>query len=113
MMMKGWSEMFGVGECETVVRVMGQRMDRRRVLRMAASVGAAAVAGGVLKAMPAGAAASAGMKTTARLNLGAAPSISADILLVIPKGGVVKSFDMYKNGFSKVSYQGTWVGRMA
>jgi uncharacterized protein YraI len=105
--MEGESEMFGFGQSETVVRVMGERMDRRRVLRVAASVGAAAVAGGVLKAMPAGAAAGAWLKTTARLNLRAAPSTGAKVLLVLAKGVAVKTLEVEKNGFIKVNYQGT------
>lgn len=99
--------MSGLGPGEMVVRVMGERMDRRRVLRVAASVGAAAVAGGVLKAMPAGAAASAWLKTTARLNLRAAASTGAAVLLVMPKGAALKSLDVEKNGFMKVKYEGT------
>ena len=97
------------GQGETIVKLVDEaeraisgRMDRRRMLRMAASVGAAVVAGGVVKVMPAGAAASAYMKTTAKLNLRAGASTSAKILLMMPKGAVVKPLDVRKNGFLKV-----------
>jgi uncharacterized protein YraI len=106
--------MFGFGKSETVMQVMseaeramGARVDRRRVLRVVASVGAATVAGGVLQAMPARAAASAYMRTTSNLNLRASASTSAKIILVMPKGATVKPLDVRKNGFMKVDYKGT------
>jgi uncharacterized protein YraI len=111
---KAESEMFRFGQSETIVKVVSEaeqvlngRMDRRRVLRMAASIGAAVVAGGVLKAMPAGAAGSTYMRTTANLNLRASASTSAKILLLMPKGALVKPLDARKNGFLKVDYKGT------
>jgi zinc D-Ala-D-Ala carboxypeptidase len=113
--MKGEREMFGMGQREVVVRVMSERMDRRRVLRAAAAVGAAAVAGGVLKAMPAGATAgyNTKWKTTSNLNLRAKPSLSGKVLLVIPKGAVVTDEGYLQNGFMNVKYQGTvgWASR--
>jgi uncharacterized protein YraI len=90
-----------------VDEAMGNRLDRRRMLRTMALVGAAAVAGGVVKAMPAGAAAGSGFRTTKALKLRAKPSTSAAVLLVMPKGALLKDLGTAKNGFEKVEYEGT------
>lgn len=44
--------------------------------------------------------------TTAALNLRAAPSITAEILLVMPEGAVVKAEAGAQNGYRQVAYQG-------
>jgi uncharacterized protein YraI len=86
---------------------LGAKVNRRRLLRMAAGVSAAAVAGGVVKALPARAAGGSHYRTTSALNLRAKPSTSAKILLVIPDGAVVEDLGTAQNGFSNVKYQGT------
>src|SRR5262245_9643773 len=101
------TKMFGFGEREEIGQVLGERMDRRRVLRAAGLMGAAAVAGGMLKAMPAGAEAITFYKTTANLNLREKPSTSGKVIVVMPKGSKVALVGSSgKNGFLKVDYHG-------
>jgi uncharacterized protein YraI len=80
-------------------------MSRRRLLRLMASAGAAAAAGGVLRALPAGAA-GYGLKALSNLNLRSKPSLSGKVLLVIPKGAVVSDLGTSQNNFVKVKYNG-------
>ena len=79
-------------------------LDRRRVLRMAAGIGVAAVAGG---AIVRSAAAATHYRTTVALNLRTGPSTNRRIILVLPQNARVKDLGGNKNGFRKVSYQGT------
>jgi uncharacterized protein YraI len=88
----------------------GGSMDRRRLLKVVAGVGAAAVAGAA--SLPRGAAArevvtGGYFRTTAALNLRAKPNLTAKIILVMPKGAGVEYLGETKNGFRKVAYQGT------
>jgi uncharacterized protein YgiM (DUF1202 family) len=80
---------------------------RRRLLRMMAGAGAAAVLGGVVKSFPASAAAGSGYRTITSLKLRAKASMSGKVLLVMPGGAVVKDLGSSKNGYIKVEYQGT------
>lgn len=82
-------------------------MNRRRLIRLMAGAGAAAVLGGVVKTLPASAAAGSGHKTITSLNLRAKSSTSGKVLLVMPAGAVVQDLGSSKNGFIKVDYQGT------
>lgn len=47
-----------------------------------------------------------GVKTTAALNLRSQPSMSGQVLLVIPAGATVNATNEYSDGFRKVSYGG-------
>jgi uncharacterized protein YgiM (DUF1202 family) len=47
-----------------------------------------------------------GVRTTTSLNLRAQPSMSGQVLLVIPAGATVSATNEYSNGFRKVSYGG-------
>lgn len=47
-----------------------------------------------------------GVKTTSALNLRSQPSMSGQVLLVIPSGAAVSATNDYSNGFRKVSYGG-------
>jgi uncharacterized protein YgiM (DUF1202 family) len=82
----------------------GKTMDRRRVLRLIAGAGAAAVVGGVGLAQGAGAANF--FRATTALNLRAKPRLNAPVKLVIPANGIVVDLGVTSNGFRKVSYQG-------
>ena len=89
---------------------LGRTMDRRGALRLMLGVGAAAVAGGAGLVFADGAEARSGdglLRTTTALNLRAKPRLSAKVLVVMPKGAVVTNQYREKNGFIKVSYQGT------
>lgn len=46
-------------------------------------------------------------RTTADLNLRSSPTLSADVLTVIPSGGAVSLLGESENGFSRVTYAGT------
>src|SRR4051794_33268704 len=94
----------GIGQILVGVdEAMGHRLDRRQMLRRMAMVGAAAVAGGVVKAMPAGAAEIDFLRATANLNLREQPSTSANVIVVIPKGAKVALVSgKAKNGFRHV-----------
>jgi SH3-like domain-containing protein len=101
--------MIGGQETSVVADIDGAftgRMDRRRVLRLMAGAGAAAVLGGVLTSMPASAAAGPGYVTITSLNLRSKASTSGKVLAVMPLGSFVKELDGQKNGFLKVEYQG-------
>lgn len=86
-------------------------LDRRSVLRMAAGLGAAAVAGGAFAQIgapeEAAAAGSGYYRTTVALNLRTGPSTNRRIILVLPKGARVQDLGGNKNGFRQVSYRGT------
>jgi N-acetylmuramoyl-L-alanine amidase len=65
------------------------------------------VLGGVVKSLPASAAAGSGYRTITSLKLRAKASTSGKVLLVMPGGALVKDLGTSKNGFIKVEYQGT------
>jgi uncharacterized protein YgiM (DUF1202 family) len=85
----------------------GTTMSRRRLLRLSGSVGMAALAGLLVKRLPAAAAGSSGMRTLTSLNLRAKPSTSGKVLLVMPYGALVLDAGSSSNGYIKVDYQGT------
>jgi uncharacterized protein YraI len=98
----------GIGQVLVDVdEAMGNRLNRRRMLRVMATAGAAVVAGGVVKAMPAGAEEYTFLKATVNLNLREQPSTSAKVIVVIPKGAKVALVSgKAKNGFRHVSLKG-------
>ncbi|MDQ2682492.1 MAG: SH3 domain-containing protein [Chloroflexota bacterium] len=94
----------------TVSAELTERIDRRSVLRLAAGLGAAAIAGGTLAretGAQEAAAASGSYRTTTALNLRTGPSTNRRVILVIPQNGLVKDLGGNKNGFRQVSYKGT------
>jgi uncharacterized protein YraI len=84
----------------------GAEVDRRRFLRLVGAAGAAAMAGGMLKALPAAAAAGSHYKAITSVNLRKKANTSSAIMLVIPAGAVVEDRGVAKNGFFKVKYGG-------
>jgi SH3-like domain-containing protein len=89
-----------------VIEGIGSKLDRRRMLRLAAGIGAAAVLGGKLAGSAGATSGSTHFRTTSALNLRAKPSISAKILAVIPNKTIVESLFQSSNGFNKVKYNG-------
>jgi uncharacterized protein YgiM (DUF1202 family) len=87
-------------------RGMSAKIDRRRFVRMAAGLGAAALAGGVLKAMPAAAAGGAYYRAITNVNLRKKANNNSAIMLVIPAGAIVEDKGVAKNGYYKVKYGG-------
>ena len=87
--------------------VSNARMDRRRLLRFAGGIGAAAVAAGMWAKLPAGVSAASGFRVTTGLNLRSQPSTQSKVILVMPAGSMVRSLGQTSNGFAYVDYQGT------
>ena len=73
---------------------------------MVAGTGAAAVLG-VVKSLPASAAAGCGYRTITSLKLRAKASMNGKVLLVMPGGALVKDLGSSQNGYIKVEYRGT------
>jgi uncharacterized protein YraI len=99
----------GIGQMlVSVDEAMGSRLDRRQMLKRVALVGAAAVAGAAVKAMPAGAEEPiVFLKATKNLNLREKPSTSGKVIVVIPKGAKVALIpEKTKNGYRHVDYHG-------
>lgn len=92
------------GNGDGVSAKLGERVDRRRFLRMAGGAGIAAMVGGFALKRTAGAANF--FKATTALNLRTKPRSSASIKLVIPANGIVVDLGVSTNGYRKVSYQG-------
>ena len=78
-------------------------MDRRRVLRLVAGAGAAAVVGGLAIARDAGAVGGGQLTTTTALNLRSGPGTNRRVLRVIPQGAHVFDHGTVRNGFRSVA----------
>src|SRR5262245_36077822 len=83
--------------------IHGRRMPRLAVLMFVFAM----LASGALKSQPASAAAGCCYRTTTPLNLRAEPSLSAQVLLIMPAEVVVVDAGSSANGFVKVEYNGT------
>ena len=86
-----------------------QSFTRRAILGKAASIGAAALAAGVVGRLTvSNALAVTQYKTTAALNFRSGPGLSYSIMAVIPAGTIVAHTGGAKNGFYEVGYKGTY-----